>query len=288
MNAPRELDSALARAAKLLRAASSLVVGAGAGMGVDSGLPDFRGTAGFWRAYPPLARLGLRFEESANPALFERDVRLGWGFYGHRLLLYRRIEPHAGFRAILDCAGALDLPWFVVTSNVDGHFVRAGFAPERVCEVHGSIHHAQCFRPCGRRIWTNEASLAVDEDTLRLTGEIPTCPDCGGIARPNILMFGDAGWLADRTDEQAERYRRFLEGEAGPRPLFLEIGAGTAVPTIRCEAQRIARLGGTVVRLNLREAEIAAPHLAVECGAEAALLALGSLIAPQARDHSSS
>ena len=63
----------LERAADALDAADAILVGAGAGMGVDSGLPDFRGTEGFWRAYPPFARLGLRFEELANPQWFDRD-----------------------------------------------------------------------------------------------------------------------------------------------------------------------------------------------------------------------
>jgi len=64
-------------------------LGAGAGMGVDSGLPDFRGDEGFWKAYPPMAKLGIRFSSMANPRWFESDPELAWGFYGHRLNLYR-------------------------------------------------------------------------------------------------------------------------------------------------------------------------------------------------------
>ncbi len=62
----------LRRAADVLRSAEALVIGAGAGMGVDSGLPDFRGTEGFWRAYPAYAKLGLDFASMANPRWFER------------------------------------------------------------------------------------------------------------------------------------------------------------------------------------------------------------------------
>src|SRR4029077_4013233 len=85
------------RAAAVLANTDALLIGAGAGMGVDSGLPDFRGSQGFWQAYPPYARLGLDFVTLANPRWFESDPALAWGFYGHRLMLYRQTEPHDGF-----------------------------------------------------------------------------------------------------------------------------------------------------------------------------------------------
>ena len=69
------IDEQIKRAAAALREADALLVCAGAGMGVDSGLPDFRGTEGFWRAYPVIAKLGLSFEEMANPAWFQTDPR---------------------------------------------------------------------------------------------------------------------------------------------------------------------------------------------------------------------
>ena len=77
------------QAAQALAEADALLVGAGAGMGVDSGLPDFRGDKGFWKAYPPFEKLGYSFIDMANPVWFEEDPRLAWGFYGHRLNLYR-------------------------------------------------------------------------------------------------------------------------------------------------------------------------------------------------------
>ena len=84
-----EAQAAITRAADAIRRADALLVAAGAGMGVDSGLPDFRGPEGFWRAYPPYRALGLRFEQMASPHTFARDAHLAWGFYGHRLNLYR-------------------------------------------------------------------------------------------------------------------------------------------------------------------------------------------------------
>ena len=116
-----------ARAARALEAADALLVTAGAGMGVDSGLPEFRGQHGFWRAYPAIARLGLSFEEMANPVWFRENPALAWAFYGHRLNLYRRTPPHSGFHQLLEIGAAKAAGYFVFTSNVDGHFQRAGY-----------------------------------------------------------------------------------------------------------------------------------------------------------------
>ncbi len=61
------IQDRIAHAADLIRQTDAIVVGAGAGMGIDSGLPDFRGPNGFWRAYPALGRLQIRFESIASP-----------------------------------------------------------------------------------------------------------------------------------------------------------------------------------------------------------------------------
>src|SRR3954447_13188614 len=94
------------RAANAVASADALLIMAGAGMGVDSGLPDFRGTEGFWRAYPAFAKLALRFDQLANPSWFARDPYLAWGFYGHRLMLYRATTPHGGFGILKRWAAA--------------------------------------------------------------------------------------------------------------------------------------------------------------------------------------
>ena len=77
------------KAAQLIRRSKAIVIATGAGMGVDSGLPDFRGSEGFWKAYPPFRDLGLSFYELADPRWFRENPRQAWGFYGHRMNLYR-------------------------------------------------------------------------------------------------------------------------------------------------------------------------------------------------------
>ena len=261
-------------AADAIGKAEALVIASGAGMGVDSGLPDFRGEKGFWKAYPMYERLGISFVGAANPAHFVRDPGFGWGFYGHRTHLYRATEPHEGFQILRRWVGKYRLDHFVVTSNVDGQFQKAGFEEGKALEVHGSIHFLQCLAPCTEEIWPNMEEIQVDHETMRAM-EIPRCIRCGGVARPNILMFGDFSWLSHRTDLQENGFDNFLEENMGRRMVVVEMGAGTAIPTIRSLSERIGRRQGvTVVRINPREPWIDAPHLSIPEGSLAALRAI--------------
>lgn len=267
------------RAASEVRRAGALVVTAGAGMGVDSGLPDFRGDTGFWKAYPPYEKLGLSFVDAANPAHFDDDPPFGWGFYGHRTNLYRATVPHDGFRILQAWGERFDLPTFVVTSNVDGQFQKAGFPEDRVLEVHGSIHHLQCTTPCSDAIWTNVDRFDVEEATMR-SRQVPRCPNCNAVARPNILMFGDWSWLDRRTATQRERFDEFLAEVRDERLLVVEMGAGTGVPTIRMTSERLGRRGNSaLIRLNPREADVPAPHFSIAAGALEGLLGVDRFLA---------
>ncbi|GAA1941958.1 SIR2 family NAD-dependent protein deacylase [Amycolatopsis minnesotensis] len=245
--------SELERAAELIADAEALLVCAGAGMGVDSGLPDFRGDHGFWRAYPPYARLGLSFVDVATPRHFEDDPELAWGFYGHRLRLYRSTVPHDGFRLLLAWGERLDGGFRVFTSNVDGQFQRAGFS--QVAEAHGSIHHLQCVGRCADEIWpADEHDVPVDEDTMRAVPPLPACPRCGGLARPNILMFDDFAWTPGRSREQLDELTAWRRRRRGL--VVVEIGAGTAVPTVRRYAELASAATGALIRINTREPEV--------------------------------
>ena len=226
------LQQQVERAASLIAGADALIITAGAGMGVDSGLPDFRGGAGFWGAYPALGRAGLQFDEIACPQSFIDTSELAWGFYGHRLNLYRTTTPHDGFQLLLDIGNRLPLGSFVFTSNVDGQFQKAGFDEGRIIECHGSIHHLQCMDGCEDHVWSATGfNPEVDEAECLMRSRMPTCPHCRKIARPNILMFNDWKWLAHRKYEQQMRYRRWRA--AVTQPVVIEIGAGTAIPSVR-------------------------------------------------------
>jgi NAD-dependent SIR2 family protein deacetylase len=249
---PTLLTEAAEHAAELIGDADALLITAGAGMGVDSGLPDFRGRAGFWRAYPALADAGLDFAQIASPRTFEQRPRLAWGFYGHRLALYRRTVPHAGFAMLLRWAAQMPRGAWVFTSNVDGQFQRAGFPPGRVHECHGSIHRLQCTH-CDAEPWSAESvDPQIDETRCEWMGALPSCPACGALARPNILMFNDDRWHGQYADEKSESLDLWLNN--AERPLVVEIGAGSAVATVRNFGQwALHAQGARMVRINPRE-----------------------------------
>ena len=88
---------------------------------------------------PPLAKLGISFEEMANSQWFQKNPFVAWGYYGHRANKYRCTIPHKGF---LKKRGIAKI-FFVFTSNVGGQFQAAGFLEDQILECHGSIHHLQ-------------------------------------------------------------------------------------------------------------------------------------------------
>ncbi len=269
-----ELEHAYRKTAEAILAADGLLIGAGAGMGVDSGLPDFRGPQGFWRAYP--AFRGRRFEELSNPVWFQRDPEQAWGFFGHRLNLYRATAPHAGFEILRRWGERRSLGCFVFTSNVDGHFQRAAFPSERVFECHGSLQFLQCVDSCTEAIWpVEDTTIAVDENTIRGRPPLPNCVHCGGLARPNVLMFNDSGWISNRCDEQARRYRNWLEQLVGKRLAVIEFGAGTGVPTVRWECER---RGGQLIRVNPRDTSAPPDSIILPVGALQAIRAVDRMI----------
>lgn len=235
----------------------AVLITAGAGMGVDSGLPDFRGDEGFWKEYPVVKHLGLSFSEMANPQWFEKDPKLAWAFYGHRLHLYRDTDPHKGFELLKELVKQKDNNYFIFTSNVDGQFQKAGFDENKIVECHGSIHHFQCIDDCSGDIWDAKGEdIKIDKEKFEALN-FSLCPHCKKLARPNILMFGDWGWNGNRTRDQENRFDTWLDSVAlkAQKLVIIEIGAGTAVPTVRIEGENIARSydNATLIRINPRE-----------------------------------
>lgn len=190
-------------AAKRIKSCDALLITTGAGMGIDSGLPDFRGKEGLWKAYPFFKDTGMSFTDAASHQFFEDDPHKFWFFYGHRYNTYKETTSHEGYTILKEIAEThFNSNYFCMTSNVDGHFLKSGFAPEKIYEVHGSLMHFQCY-DCFSIQPREETSIPLDL-TSHTCPTIPTCYLCGENVRPNVLFFGDYYWISTRSDEQSQ------------------------------------------------------------------------------------
>jgi NAD-dependent SIR2 family protein deacetylase len=138
-------------------------------------------------------------------------------------------------------------------------------------------------------IWDTDAAviaaLAVDESTMRATGKLPRCrSECGALARPNVLMFGDSRFDPRVVDEQEERFAGFLDAQRGAL-VVVEIGAGKAVPTVRWTSERAVEAAvadgreATLVRINPRECDGPDKHcIGIPMGGLAALREIERLV----------
>jgi NAD-dependent deacetylase len=159
--------------AELVRRRQPCLVLTGAGISTESGIPDFRSPSGIWAQYDPM--------EYATISAFRRDPAKVWDFYALRLGVLTRAEPNAGHRALarLERLGLVEA---VVTQNIDGLHQRAG--SREVIEVHGSIRTASCLA-CGTQVPLADVVAALEAVPA------PSCPRCGVILKPDVVMFGE-------------------------------------------------------------------------------------------------
>ena len=139
------------------------------------------------------------FTEVANPNFFDQHPQEFWYFYGQRHQLYKDTAPHSGFDQLLNLTTKLKDPTdsFVITSNVDGHFQKSGFDPEKVYEVHGTLQKVQCY-DCYEVAEIGDHDFQLDHQNCR-AHNIPLCGKCGMMMRPNVLLFNDYYWIGNEA-----------------------------------------------------------------------------------------
>eukprot|EP00929_Paragymnodinium_shiwhaense_P022990 TRINITY_DN14506_c0_g1_i3.p1 TRINITY_DN14506_c0_g1~~TRINITY_DN14506_c0_g1_i3.p1 ORF type:complete len:499 (+),score=101.05 TRINITY_DN14506_c0_g1_i3:208-1497(+) len=248
-------------------------------MGVDSGLPDFRGSTGLFKD----RKLALTYEEMSNDKWFFEDPAFAWGINYTQLAMYRKTKPHSGFDALLKWMEDLSKPFYVFTSNIDSQFQKAGFPDDRVVTCHGELHWLQCVNykckgggrnPRPEAVWSAECipdglDEHIDPATLKfkdvslLEAKHFRCPHCGELARPNVWFCTDrnhVGWKAEY--DKREAYNKWLSKdiyENGKRLVVVECGGGMAIPTVRCEGEDAvenAGEGSMLIRLNPSDCKV--------------------------------
>jgi NAD-dependent SIR2 family protein deacetylase len=260
----------LATIKKWLSEADALVINTGAGMGVDSGLADYRGNGGQWGQVE--ADNAKSVFEVVNPQAFLENPTYCWQLFGQRIKEYKNTNPHEGFYILKKWIENYQLDYFCLTSNIDGHFQKAGFAENHIRELHGSLAYFQSSQPSlYDKIWLNE--LSGEEIIANAAkGIFPTCPQSDVPARPNVYMFRDNTYINTRSKEQELRFQEFLSRNQTKNLLVFEIGSGPHVQTIRVKTRMLrSEYGAKVVRINPKDFKITPPHIGIAKGALAAL-----------------
>lgn len=191
LRAPLGGDAASWDAArKVLARASSVAVLTGAGISTDSGIPDFRGPNGVWTRNPGAEKRSTIDHYVADPEV----RRMAWQIRVESEMWHAR--PNVGHRAVtaLDRQGRLHT---LVTQNIDGLHTAAGTTPERIVEIHGTVHEAECLG-CGLR-----GPMVPVLDRVRAGEDDPACEGCGGILKSATVMFGQP--LVPEALERAQR-----------------------------------------------------------------------------------
>lgn len=163
----------LGAAAALMAEARRAVALTGAGISTESGLPDFRSLGGLWQEADPMA--------VASRTALERRPEAFYAFYRARLAKLAEARPNPGHQALADLerAGRVQT---IITQNVDGLHQAAG--SRRVIEIHGNLRESACIL-CGA---VGPISLLVEALDA---GGLPRCGRCGGLLKPNVVLFED-------------------------------------------------------------------------------------------------
>jgi NAD-dependent deacetylase len=221
-------DPAFLAAAAWLASASRIVALTGAGISTDSGIPDFRGPNGVWTRDPEAARLVTIDAYVADPQVRRRAWR---GRQDHPAWQARPNPAHHAL-ARLERAGRLRA---LVTQNIDGLHQRAGTDPERLIEIHGTIHEVECLG-CGDR-----TSMESALERVRAGEADPACLHCGGILKSATISFGQA--LDPATLHRATM-------AAADADLFLAVGTSLSVQPAAGLTEIAWSAGARVVIIN--------------------------------------
>jgi NAD-dependent deacetylase len=190
------------RLAQLIIESQKTIVFTGAGISTESGIPDFRSPGGIWSRYDPEDFTIQKFLSgpAARKTIWKMSVEGG---------LLTEAEPNLAHYAIAELyqLGKLDC---VITQNIDNLHQKAGVPEDKVFELHGNMGWVVCLS-CRRRFPMPEVLQKIKDGI-----EVPDCPDCQGILKPDAVFFGEA--LPQETLQEAIRRAQNCD-------LFIVIGS---------------------------------------------------------------
>lgn len=246
--------------AALIADAKRILFITGAGISADSGLPTYRGIGGLY--HERLTAEGLTIEEALSGHMMAHRPEITWKYIGEIEANCRGARPNAAHRTIAALEAGKPGVW-VLTQNVDGLHRAAGSS--RLIEIHGTIHHLRCTECSHNRMVEDFRGLELP----------PACPACGGLLRPDIVLFGEM--LPTR---EVDRLEHLLDAGFD---LVVSVGTTSVFPYIAGPVWWARQAGVPTVEINPGDTEVS--HLVqhrLRTGAAEAFTALWQRLHPEA------
>lgn len=242
----------------LLDEVECVLIGGGSGLSSAAGL-TYSGQRFTENFGDFIRRYGLTDMYSAGFYPFKTQEEK-WAYWSRHVLCNRWLPPALPLYQRL-FALVKDRDYFVITTNVDAQFDKAGFAKERIFAVQGDYGKLQCAKGCHDRLYDNESlmrRMAAEQKDCRIPSSlVPKCPVCGGEMEVNIrkdvYFVQDKAWYAAE-----ERYADFCSKARCKRTVLLELGVGYNTPTlIRFPFERMVyeNKDAFLVRMNVQYPE---------------------------------
>jgi len=239
------MDQQLIDAVTRLSRKGKITVMTGAGISAESGIPTFRGPEGYWtfgsKEYHP--------QEMATFKMLSQYPEEVWRWYLYRLGVCRGAEPNAGHYALVDMEAEFGDRFTLITQNIDGLHLRAGNSPEKTMQIHGNVSYMRCMKECTPDVYPipEEVPGKSKEDLFTETDrQFLTCPVCGAMTRPHILLFDET------YNEHHYHFHSAIEA-AQQTDLLIIVGTSGATNLPNQVAQAVYQLGGTIIDINIEE-----------------------------------
>ncbi|MRG95636.1 NAD-dependent deacylase [Polyangium spumosum] len=215
------------QAGKLLADARSALFITGAGISAASGIPTYRGVGGLYG--DRVTEEGMRIEEALSGPMFRRSPEITWKYIHQIEQACRGASPNAAHATLARMEARLGRSW-VLTQNVDGFHRAAG--SRNVIDIHGDIHRLLCVGCSFTETVKDYAHLAP----------CPSCPSCGGVLRPDVVLFGE---MLPRA--KLERLHRELERGFD---VVVSVGTSSLFPYIAEPVLQAAARGVPTIEVN--------------------------------------
>ncbi|MEX0616948.1 MAG: NAD-dependent deacylase [Candidatus Woykebacteria bacterium] len=230
------MDSPIRQVAELLRASSSILFITGAGLSADSGLPTYRGIGGLYEKKVTDEKIPIY--EALSGRMFREDPSVLWRYLAQVEQPKRSAKPNRGHEVIAQFESRKERVW-VLTQNVDGFHTAAG--SRNVIEIHGNIHNLMCTSPLC-------AYSAQVQDYAALLELPPKCPECRGVIRPDVVLFGE-----ELPERQAAVMERELEQGF---EVIVSVGTSSVFPYIFEPILEAERRGIKTAEINPAETQM--------------------------------